>query len=107
MEYGITDQPNTLENTMLNAILEQIHQVIENLVRNFNIQQTYVDKNDSWTGVLAAAAFATRSTTNRQKGYSTGQLIFGLDMIPPIKHRVDWELIHHISRLKFNKDNTH
>ena len=59
-------------------------------MRTFNVQQTYVDENDPWTGILAAAAFAIRSTTSRKKGYIPGQLIFGRDMILPIKHRVDW-----------------
>ena len=75
---------------MSNAILERIHQVIGNLVRTFNVQQTYVDKNDPWTDILAAAAFAIRSTTSRQKVYILGQLIFGRDMILQIKHRVGW-----------------
>ena len=63
---------------MSNAVLEQIHQVLGNLVRTFNIQQTYVDKNYPWTGILDASAFAILSTTIRQKYYSLGQLIFGL-----------------------------
>ena len=79
---------------MSNAVLERIHQVIGNLVRTSNIStQTYVDKNDSWTGILAVAAFVICSTTNRLKGHSPGELIFCRDMILPIKHRVGWELI--------------
>ena len=58
-------------------------------MQTFNISQTYVDKNDPWVGILAAAAFAIFSTTNGQKGYSPGQLIFGRDMILTIKHSVD------------------
>ena len=58
---------------MYNAILEQIQHVLGNLVRNFNVQQTYVDKIDPWTGILAAVAFAIFSTTIRQKCYSQGQ----------------------------------
>ena len=75
---------------MSNAILERIHQILGNLVQTFNIQHTYVDKNDPRMGILDAAGFVIFSTTNRQKGYSPGQLIFGRDMILPIKHRVDW-----------------
>ena len=78
---------------MSNVILERIHQVLGNLVRTFNLQQTYVYKNDPWEGILAAAAFVIFSTTSMKKGYSPGQLIFGHDMIILIKHRVDWELI--------------
>ena len=37
-EYGITAKPSTLGNPIPNAILEWIHQVIGNLVRDFNIQ---------------------------------------------------------------------
>ena len=57
-EYGITSKPRTSENRMSNAIVERIHQVLGNLVRPFNIQQSYVDKNYPWTGILADAAFA-------------------------------------------------
>ena len=64
-KYRITAKPSTLVNPMSNKILERIQQVLGNLVRNFNIQQTYVDKNDPWTGILAAAAFAIRSKTGR------------------------------------------
>ena len=55
--------------------------------------------------ILAAAAIENFSATNRQKGYSQGQLIFGRDMILPIKCRVDWELIHHQKQTQINKDN--
>ena len=78
---------------MSNAVLERIHQVIVNLVHTFNISQTYVDKNDPSTGILPAEYFAMLSTTNRLKGCSPCQLVFGHDMILPIKHKVDWELI--------------
>ena len=65
MEYGITAKPITSVNTMSNAVLKRIHQVLGNLVRNFNIYtQTYVDKNDP------SGAFVILSTANRMKGYS-------------------------------------
>ena len=82
------------------------NQVLGNLVQTFNIHQTYVDKNDPWTGILAAAAFAIHSTTNRQNVNCPGQFIFGRDMILPIKHRVDWELIRQQKQTQINRDNT-
>ena len=91
MEYRITAKPSTPGNTMYNAVLERIHQILGNLVWTFNIStQSYVDKNYLWTDILSADEFAILSTTNRQKSYSPRQLIFGRDMILPIKHRVDW-----------------
>ena len=92
---------------MSNTVLESIHQVLGNLVRNFNIStQTYVDENDLWKGILSAAAFGICSTTNRQNYYSPGQLISGRDMILLIKHRVDWELTRQRNQMQINKYNT-
>ena len=43
---------------MSNKVLERIHQFLRNLVRTFNIStQTYVDEDDLWTRILAAAYF--------------------------------------------------
>ena len=79
---------------MSNTVLESIHQVLGNLVRNFNIStQNYVDEDYLWKGILAAADFAILSATNRQNFYSPVQLLFGRDNIIPIKHKVNWELI--------------
>ena len=92
---------------MFNAILESIHQVLGNLVRNCNISsQTNVEKNDPLGGILAAAAFVIFLTTNRQKGYSPEQLIFGHDMILPIKHMMDWKLIRQQKQTQINRDKT-
>ena len=86
-------------------ILERIHQVLGNQVRTYNIKETYVDKYDPWTGILSAAAFKLWATTNRLKGYSTGQLVFDRDMILPIKHKVDCELLRQKKQVQMNKDN--
>ena len=74
-------------------------------MRNFNITKTYVDKDDPWSGILAAESFSVCSTANSLKGYIPGQLLFGRDMIILIKHKVDWELIHQINQAHINKDN--
>ena len=55
--------------------------------------------------ILAAAEFSIGSTKNRLKVYRPGQLLFGCDMIPPIKHKVDWELICQWNQTQINKDN--
>ena len=66
-EHGITAKPNTSVNPMSNEALERIRQVLGNLVQTFNISnKTYVDKDDPWMVILAAAAFTIRLTTNRQ-----------------------------------------
>ena len=69
MENGIVSKPSTLGNPMSNAILERVCQVLGNLVRTCNINQTYVDEDDPCLVVLAAEAFKILSTANRQKNY--------------------------------------
>ena len=58
---------------MSNTILEQINHVLGNLVRTFNITQTYVDKDDPKSVILDTSEFEISPTTNSLKGYSLGQ----------------------------------
>ena len=90
---------------MSNAVLERTHQIIGNIVRTVNISLTFIDENDPRTGILSETKFATSSTTNRHKCYSPGQLVFDRDMIIPLKHKVDWELIPQKKQLQMNKYN--
>ena len=73
-------------------------------MRTYNITQTYVEENDPWLGILAASAFSIFSTTNRLKYYGLVQLMFGHDMIFPIKHKVGWGLIHQQKQTQINID---
>ena len=54
-------------------------------MRTCNINETYIDKDDLWSGISAAASFAIRSIENGLKGYILGQLLFGRDTILLIK----------------------
>ena len=74
-------------------------------MRIFNIKETFVDKYDPWPGILLGAEFTTRSTENRLKAYSQGQLSFGCDMTLVIKHKVYWEIICQLNQTQVNKDN--
>ena len=65
MEYGIPVKPSTLVNPIYDAILKHIHQVIGNLLLTCNITQPYDEKDDPWSGILAAAAFVILSKNNR------------------------------------------
>ena len=91
--YGIKTKPSTSENTTYNVILEWIHQALGNLGDTYNLKETHIDEDDLWSAILVAAVFEIRFTVNRLKSYSMGQLIFGNDIILPIKHIVNWELM--------------
>ena len=105
MEYRITFKQITFGNPIPNTVLERIHQVLGNIVRNFNTYQTYIDKYNPWLEILDAAEFVIFSITNRKKVYSTGQLIFGRYLILLIRHTVDWKLIRQKKHTQINKDN--
>ena len=89
-KYVIKTKPASPGKPQANVIVERIHQVLWNLVRTYNVQETYVDDADPWMGILAAAAFSVRSTYHMTKGKILGQLVFGRDMILPINHILDW-----------------
>ena len=76
-------------------------------MQTFNITQTYVDEDDPWSVILAAEEISIWSTINSLKFYSPGQLLFGRDMVLPIKHKVDWSLIRQRKQTQINKDNIH
>ena len=63
------------------------------MVRTFELEDTYMDEEDPWSGILAATAFAVHSTYHTTLQATPGQLVFGRDMIFNIKHITDWELI--------------
>ena len=92
-EYGIKIKPASSGNLQAKSTIEIIHQVLGNIVRTYNLQEIYVDDADSWMGILAAAAFAVRSTYHRTKQTNSGQLVFGKYMILPIYHIVNWRYI--------------
>ena len=64
-----------------------------------------MDEDDPWSGILSSEALSINSTANGLKGYSTFQLIFGYDIILPIKYTVDWELVRQKNQTQNNKDN--
>ena len=64
MWYGIISNPSSSGNSTSNVILERIQQVLGNLMWTFNVKETYVDKDDPWSGILLEADFEVRSTLN-------------------------------------------
>ena len=64
IEYEITAESSSSGNPTPNTILERIHQVIGNLVQNFNIAQIYISGYYPCSGILSVAAFSICSTTN-------------------------------------------
>ena len=92
-DYGIKVRPITSRNPQANAILERVHQVIGNMLKNFQLYEQNIDEEDPWSGYLTAIMFAIKSTYHSTLKSTPTQLIFGRDAILPIKHLADWKLI--------------
>ena len=106
-EYGIKTKLNTLGNPTYNTILERLHSVLENLVRTYNLQGNYLDKDDPWMVILSVTFFPLFSTVHTLKGYTPGQLIFGRYMVLPIKQISIWKLIPHRKQAQIKYYNAH
>ena len=96
-------KPHSPGNPQADAIIERINQSLGRLVYTYNIQETYIDDDDPWMGILAIAAFAVRSTYHIIKNKSPNQLVFGRDMMLPINHVVDWRFIRQKKHAQIDK----
>ena len=65
----------------------------------------FVNENEPFTEFLSSAAFAIRSTFHTTLGATPGQLVFGRDMILPIKCRADWEAIRFRRQKEIDRNN--
>ena len=79
--YGNKAKVATTANPQANAIIEQMHQTLANLVHTFEVEEKYLDVDKRWNGILAAAAFAVRITYHTTLQAALGQLVFGRDMV--------------------------
>ena len=52
-----------------------------NLGSTFNLQNNYLDKDDPWSGILAATNFVVCSTYHTKLQATPVQLVSGCDMI--------------------------
>jgi hypothetical protein len=80
----------TAYNPQANGIIERVHLVLGDALRTFELQERESDAMDPWSSFLASAAFAIRSTHHTTLGASPGQLVFGRDMLLPIKFKANW-----------------
>ena len=102
-DYGPKRKPVTTRNPQSNAIIEQIHQTIVNIIRKFDVDN--IVNNDSWSGIPAATMFAVRATYHTIIQVSTMQLVFGRYAILNIKNVADWEHIQQRKQLRINYNN--
>ena len=103
-DYGIKVKAITVRNPQANAIVERIHQVIDNMIRTFELEDKDVDQ-DVWKGIIAATSFAVRSTWHSTLQATPGQLVFGRDMVFAQSFAANWNLIRQRRQRMINYNN--
>ena len=68
--------------------------------------QVIPEGKDVWGPYLAAAAYDIRATCHTTLEHSPGELVFGRDMILPIKVRADWSAINAKRQQEAARNNT-
>ena len=96
---------STEYNPQSNGILEWVHQVLGNALRNFELEKRELDEQNPWDEFLSSAAFAIRSTHHMVLGASPAQLVFNRDMFLPVKYVADWTRIQLKRQKEINKSN--
>ena len=83
-----------------------MHQMLRNLIRSFELQDNpYLDSDDPWSGILAAALFAMCSMYHTTLRMMPGQLVFGRDMILNTQYLADWTAIKAHKQQLIHKNN--
>ena len=91
--YGLTSKPTTTYNPQSNGVIERVHLVLGDSLRTFELEKQELPKHDPFGSFLSAAAWAIRSTYHTTLEATPGQLVFGRDMLLPIKFQADWARI--------------
>jgi hypothetical protein len=78
---GIKCRPTTSYNPQENSIIERIHQVMGNMLRDFELEERELDTDDPWDEFLQTLQA------------SPGQVVFGRDMILDIRFQANWDRI--------------
>ena len=103
---GLKKKPTTSYNPQSNAIIERIHQVLGDQLRTFELEdRDFTEEEETFKPFLTACAYAIRCAYHTTLKASPGQLVFGRDMLLPIKFQADWALIEKQKQLSINKSN--
>jgi transposase InsO family protein len=88
--YGMKKKVTTAYNPQANGIIERVHLVLADALRTYELQKRELDHQDPWSSLLASAAYAIRSTYHTTLKATPAQLVFGRDMLLPIKFKANW-----------------
>ena len=103
--YGMTPKIISAYNPQANGIVERVHLVLADALRTAEVDGKELDPINPWAPYLNAAAFAIRSTFHTTLGATPAQLVFGRDMVLPIRYMADWALIEEARQQEIERNN--
>ena len=103
--YGMTRRVSTSYNPQSNGIIERVHQVLNDALRTFELSEHELDEHDPWASFLSATAYAIRSTYHTTLEASPCQLVFGRDMMLPIRFKANWASIQQKRQAEMKRNN--
>jgi hypothetical protein len=103
--YGIKENNSTPFNPQYNGIIERVHLILNDSLRTAEVDGREMDEKDAWGPFLASAAYAIRSTFHTILKATPGQLVFGRDMVLPIKFMADWGAIEQQRQKEMGRNN--
>ena len=86
-------------------MLEQAHQAISNILCTFQVNNSKVELDDPWKGILSGVIFAIQSTVHTTMQATPMQLVFGCDAIMKLKFDANWKLINQQKQAAIHKNN--
>ena len=105
LEYGIKPKPISVKNPQANAMVERVHQVLQNMLRAKNLSNHVFDYYDPWGQILASVAWAVRSSYHSIKEATPAQLVFNRDMILNMAYMANWKSVADKRQHQINLDN--
>ena len=83
----------TINNPQANTLVERVYQVILNMLVTKYLDNKFFDYIYQWGEILTYIAWSIRNYYHCTIGSTTGQAVFGRDMILNIATVIDWQVI--------------
>jgi hypothetical protein len=103
--YGIKKKNSTRFNPQSNGIVESVLLTINDSLRTAQIDGREMDEKDPWGQFLSSTAYEICSTFNTTIKATSGQLVFGRDMVLPIKFMAGWGEIEQQRQKEMGRNN--
>ena len=95
-----------MRNSQANSILEQANKTVGNILSSFQINNSILDLNDPWSGILSSFIFAIQSMFYTTMQAILMNLVFGCDDIMNIMFDANWHLIKTQKQVQINKNSS-